>query len=620
VTSDTWGIADGYETTTGEWRPTTAATRDAILTAMRARGDAAPDIDNVRVVERGASVFVDEPAELALEDGAVLPVVGNLPADVPLGYHELRLHRSRRAITLIVSPGHCHPPPPPAWGWATQVYATRSHASWGFGDFADLRRVGEWSRDLGASFLLVNPFYAAVPATPEDPSPYSPSSRRFLNPLYLRIEEIPGAAAIGPELEALASAGRALNTVRGIDREAVRRLKREALERLWRRFGGDTEFDAFVRSGRSALRHFAVYTALAETLGAGWRQWPAEYRRPDSPGVTRFAEAHADRIRFHQWVQWLLERQLDRAAREISLLHDLPIGVDANGADAWAWQDVIADGATVGAPPDRYARLGQNWGLPPFIPHRLRAAGYAPFIEMLRAAFRHGGGVRIDHVMGLFRLFWIPAGLGPAEGGYVRYPAHDLLAILALESHRAGAFVVGEDLGTVERGVREQLRAMGILSYRVLWFERAAPQDYPPLALASVATHDLPTIAGIWTGSDVAAQRSIGLDPNVAIFDELRARLATLSDVAPGGGVEDVVAGVYAALAEAPSVLLAATLEDALGVEERPNVPGTTYSPWPRPGQWPNWSLALPAPIESFVDAPLPRRIAAAFAARKRRS
>ena len=195
MTSDAWGIDDGYEASTGEWRPTTATTRNAILGAMRADTQARPAIDNVRVVERGASVSVDEPAELALEDGAVLPVLGSVPADVPLGYHELRLHRSGRSITLIVSPGRCHPPPPSAWGWAAQVYATRSRASWGFGDFADLRRVGEWSRDLGASFLLLNPFYAVVPSTPEEPSPYSPSSRRFLNPLYLRIEEVPGAAA-----------------------------------------------------------------------------------------------------------------------------------------------------------------------------------------------------------------------------------------------------------------------------------------------------------------------------------------------------------------------------------------------------------------------------------------
>jgi 4-alpha-glucanotransferase len=218
--------------------------------------------------------------------------------------------------------------------------------------------------------------------------------------------------------------------------------------------------------------------------------------------------------------------------------------------------------------------------------------------------------------MGLFRLYWIPGGLSPAEGGYVRYPASDLLAILALESHRAGAFVVGEDLGTVERGVRETLLDAGVLSYRVLWFERAAPREFPPHALASVTTHDLPTIAGVWTGADVAAQRAIGLDPDPAIFDELRRRLSALSGVPPGGAVEDTIAGVHRALAEAPSALVTATLEDALAVEERPNVPGTTASPEPAPGQWPNWSLALPAPLESLVDAPLPRRIAAALGSR----
>ena len=610
VTTDRWGIDEGYEDAHGEWRATSDATRDALHAAMGVDGESAPDPDAVRVIVRGEPLSLDERAELALEDGAVLPLDRKLPHDVPLGYHDLRLLDSERTVRLIVSPGRCHRPPERGWGWAAQLYSARSHASWGIGDLTDLRTLGQWTRRLGADIVLVNPLHAAVPGTPEDPSPYSPSSRRYRNPLYLRIEDVPGASAIGRELEPLAAAGRALNEHRRIDREAVARLKRDALGRLWSRFSGDAGFDAYVRDEGRALHDYAVFTTLAETHGGGWRGWPAEYRRPEADAVTRFAAAQADRIRFHQWVQWLLDRQLARAAEEIGLLHDFPIGVDANGSDAWAWQDVIATDAAVGAPPDRYARQGQNWGLPPFIPHRLRAHRYEPFLQTLRGVLRHGGGLRIDHVMGLFRLYWIPRGHGAAEGGYVRYPAQDLLRILALESVRAGAFVVGEDLGTVERGVRERLAEAGLLSYRVLWFENDPPARYPALALASVTTHDLPSIAGVWNGADFEAQRSIGLDPNPAIFDELRARLSTLTGVPAGGDVGEVIARTYAALATAPSSLVTATLEDALAVEERPNMPGTV-------GTWPNWSLALPQPLEKLMESPLPHRIAAAFAARR---
>jgi 4-alpha-glucanotransferase len=609
VTTDRWGIDDGYHDALGVWRPTTARTREAILAAMGGGADAAAT--DVRVVRRGERATLDAAGELVLEDGTRLAVRETLPPDLPSGYHELAT--ADRRSTLLVTPGRCQPAPGDAWGWAVQLYAARSHESWGIGDFADLARLARWARSLGARVILANPFHPAVPATEEDPSPYSPSSRRYRNPLYLRIEDVPGASSLGVELEPLAAAGRALNRERRIDRDHVRRLKRDALERLWRRFGGDDAFDRYVRGEGRALTDYAVFVALAERHGTGWREWPSEYRRPDAPAVRRFADAHGERIRFHQWLQWLLDVQLARAAGEIALLHDFPIGVDRNGADAWAWQDVLATDAAVGAPPDRYARHGQNWGLPPFIPHRLRAARYAPFVDTLRGVLRHGGGLRIDHVMGLFRLFWIPGGLEPGDGAYVRYPAEELLAIVAIESERAGALIVGEDLGTVEPGVRERLAGAGILSYRVLWFENDPAARYPALALASVTTHDLPTIAGVWTGADLAGQRAIGLDPNPELFDALRARLAALTGVGAGGPVDDVIAGAYAELATAPSAIVTATLEDALGVEERPNMPGTF-------GTWPNWSLALPRPLEELERAELPLRIARVLNARQRQA
>jgi 4-alpha-glucanotransferase len=508
---------------------------------------------------------------------------------------------------LIVAPGRC-PLPRRGWGWAAQLYATRSTQSWGIGDLADLRRLGRWARRLGAHLLLINPLSAPLPLATQQASPYCASSRRFLNPLYLRVEDVPGAEALGPELERVAALGRALNRDRIIDRGRVFALKMEALERLWARGAGrDPAFDRYVSSSGASLREFAIFSALSERYGGGFRVWPEAYRRPDGPAVAAFAAARAERVRFHQWLQWCLDGQLARASAETPVMQDLPIGVDPDGADAWAWQDALATGATVGAPPDRYVRRGQDWGLPPFVPHRLRALGYQPFVETIRAALRHAGGLRIDHVMGLFRLFWIPGGLPPAEGGYVRYPADDLLSIVALESHRAGAVVVGEDLGTVEAGVRERLAQYGVLSYRVLWFEDDPPSTYPESAMAAVTTHDLPTIAGLWTGADIAEQRALGLEPNETAIEAVRKRLAATTGATGKTPIDDVVDATHRRLAEAPSLLITATLDDALAVAERPNVPGTT-------DERPNWSIALPATLETLETAPLALRIATALA------
>jgi 4-alpha-glucanotransferase len=287
-------------------------------------------------------------------------------------------------------------------------------------------------------------------------------------------------------------------------------------------------------------------------------------------------------------------------------MQDLPIGFDADGADAWAFQDVLAHGISVGAPPDEFNTQGQDWGLPPFVPRKLRAAGYAPFIETIRACVRQAGGLRIDHVIGLFRLFWSPAGMPATDGAYVRSAATDLLAIVAIESQRAKAFIVGEDLGTVEEDARAALMARNILSYRLLWFEKTAPAKYPRQALAAVTTHDLPTVAGLWTGSDLQAQKSIGVSPNEKGTRDIRARVRRLTSATDRTPLAAVIVRVHEALAAAPSRIVTATLDDAMAVEERPNMPATT-------GEWPNWSLALPQPIETLERSALPRRIAAAL-------
>jgi len=555
------------------------------------------------VVQRGQRRLLRAAARITLEDGAVLCAHDALPGDLPAGYHTLRYLDEDRDTKLIVSPGVCYLPEHLCvWGWSAQLYALRSSGSWGMGDLADLRQLGYWSaRQLDAGILLVNPLQATLPIVPQEPSPYFPSSRRYRNLLYLRIEEIPGAAAVQSDLQRFAAAGNELNRERRIDRDAVFKLKKDALEILWARFSGDPRFERFCREQGEPLAQFANFCALVEHHGTGWHKWPADYRTPDSPAVARFAEYHAGRVRFFQWVQWLLDEQLAKAAAEIPLMQDLPIGVDPDGADAWAWQDVFADGVTVGSPPDEYNTRGQDWGLPPFVPWKLRAAGYEPFIQTVRGALRHAGGLRIDHVMGLFRLFWIPHGTEPAAGAYVRYPADELLAILALESERAKAYVVGEDLGTVEESARRKLARSRVLSYRLLWFEKDPPVKYPELALAAVTTHDLPTIAGLWTDADLEAQRQLGLQPNEAGTLQIRERLRLMIGLSDDAPVEEVIKRAYELLAQAPSAILAATLEDALAVQERPNVPGAPER---------SWSLALPEPLENLQSHPLALAIA----------
>lgn len=602
MTTDAWGITDGFHDIAGVWHSTSDAARTVIRKTM---GDVPPRPPAVRVVHEGTTPEIESPAELTLEDGAVLRVTDRLPSDLPLGYHRLRQLHDDHEVRLVVAPRRCHlPDGMKIWGWAAQLYAARSRESWGIGDLADLRRLARWSATtLGAGMLLINPLSAATPVAPLQASPYYPSSRRFRNPLYLRVEHVPGADTSRADLEGLAAAGRALNAERRIDRDAVWKLKGEALEKLWATFADDGSFARYRREQGPALREFGTFCALAERHGAGWQGWPTEYRRPESADVARFAAERADRIGFHEWLQWLIDEQLARAAPALRLMQDLPIGVDPGGADAWAWQDVLTTGASVGAPPDHHSTGGQDWGLPPFVPHRLAAHGYEPFIQTIRAGLRHAGGLRIDHVMGLFRLFWVPRGLTPHEGAYVRYPADDLLAIVALESQRAGAIVVGEDLGTVEAGVRERLAEHAILSYRVVWFEPEPPARYPELALAAVTTHDLPTIAGLWTGADFQAQAATGREPDRAAFGEMRERLRQLTCVAEDAPVAEVIERLHERLAEAPSVIVNATLDDALAVPERPNMPGTV-------DEWPNWSIALPEPLEAIEQAPLPRVIA----------
>jgi 4-alpha-glucanotransferase len=574
-------------------------------------GDAqagAPREALVRVLPEGKPIRLATGSELRLEAGHCVRIHTRAPVVLPSGVHEWRSSPGKDEDWLIVTPMRC-PAPPSAriWGWSAQLYAVRSRKSWGIGDFADLKSFLRWSRkEAGADFVLLNPLCAPLPLIPQLNSPYSPSSRLFLNPLYLRIEDVQSTHQLGSDLERLAAEGRALNDNRRIQRDAVLRLKLAALEKLWKEFAGDPRFDEFREEGGSVLRLYGTFCALAEKYRAGWPAWPKSFRQPDAPQVARFAAENEGRVLFHQWIQWLLDEQLARAARELPLMFDVPVGITPDGFDAWLWQDSLARDMRMGAPPDEYNTSGQDWGLTPFIPHRLRATGFLPWRLTLRAMLRHARGLRVDHVMGLFRLFWIPRDTSPAEGAFVRYPAEELLAVLAIEAQRAGAVVVGEDLGTVESGVRRAMRERRILSYRLLWFERTPPMGYPIGALAAVTTHDLFTIAGLWSGEDLSAQERLNLKPNAAGMERIRQRVARFAEVSPEAPVETVIPRLHAALSRAPSRLRTAALDDALAVKERPNMPGTI-------DEWPNWRLALPMTLEVLQRHPLPREVARAM-------
>ncbi len=584
-----WGITHGYYDIAGDWHETPDETARRFLEAMGAGDAPEPPPSSTLVVRSEEQTDLGGRWQLVTEDGAELTIEDRLPPDLPLGYHTLSDPERDRRLRLIVTPGICRSPGRHrSWGFSVQLPTLRSASSWGIGDLGDLRGLAEWcSRDLHAGLLMVNPLHAALPGVPQEPSPYSPSSRIYRNLLYLRMEEVPGFSGVRPDLP--------VGSI--VERDPVYRAKSTALSAAWEKFEGDPTFDRYREAEGEALEDYATWCALIDHLGA-----EAPLPHPSGAEVERFREDHAREISFHCWVQWLLDRQLARAGAELSLMQDLAVGFHPDGADAWRFQDLLAHGVRIGAPPDEFNPQGQDWGLPPFDPWRLREVGYEPFIRTIRACVQHSGGLRVDHVMGLFRLYWVPRGRPATEGAYVRYPWKDMLGILALESVRAGAYIVGEDLGTVEDEVRAQLAEAGVLTYRLLWFENRPPAQYPEPALAAVTTHDLPTIAGLWTGSDLEEQIACGIPANRSSTMAIRDRLKWETGLGEDATVDEVVSATYSLLSEAPSAVVCATLEDALGVERRPNLPGTTSQARP------NWSIALPATLEDIQHDPrLPR-------------
>ncbi|MET8175289.1 4-alpha-glucanotransferase [Streptomyces clavifer] len=567
----------------------------------------------------------------------------------PPGVHRLTArtpdHRYATA-TLVVAPDRVPRPPDRTHGFLVQLYSLLSARSWGMGDLGDLADLAAWSgRTLRTGFVQVNPLHAAVPGRPTDPSPYRPSSRRFPDPVHLRIESVPeyghvtepGRAALDDLRQDAAALGEAvLNKGALIDRDAVWELKKQALELIAQvplTPGRRAAYCDFLAEQGQALEDHALWCALAEVHGSDWRGWPAGLRDPRSPQSARARTDLLERVDFHCRLAWLTDDQLaaaQTAARDagmaVGIVHDLAVGVHPEGADTWAQQEAFAHGMSVGAPPDAFNAHGQDWGLPPWRPDALAASAYAPYRDLLRGLLSHAGALRIDHVMGLFRLWWVPEGRPPTEGTYVSQDGEAMLAVLVLEAHRAGAVVIGEDLGTVEPGVREALARRGVLGTSVLWFERdwdgtgrpLAPEKWRSGCVATATTHDLPSTAARLTGDHVTLRHRLGLltrtlerelAEDAADTAEWLSFLARLRLLPEGEGDEEAaVRAVHRFLLRTPARMTGVWLPDTVGDRRPQNLPGT----W---DQYPNWRLPIadaeghPVTLEEIAASPRLHRL-----------
>ena len=644
-----------------------ASTPEGIAAALEATRTAANalHLPPTVVLRRGTSRALPGPGVVTTEDGQRLDVGATVPDDLPLGWH--RLACGEQDVTLVVVPRRL-PAPPPTWGWMLQLYALHSADSWGMGDLGDLASLVRWAGgdgpagggaagpdpatgattdtagDARAGLILLNPLHAVGPTHPVPASPYSPTSRRFINPLYLSVTDtvaFRGADAdLADRVAALRPSGVGAASADLIDYDAVWSAKLAALELLFPLAGPiDLDADPDVTS-------FATYCALAERHGSDWRTWPEELRDSASTEVRTARDELADRVAFFVWLQRLCAEQLATVATAASetgmpvgIVHDLAVGVDPGGADGWMLGDLLATGARVGAPPDAFNQLGQDWGLAAWRPDRLAETGYAAYRDLLRRVLSHAGGLRVDHVAGLFRLWWIPPGASATDGTYVHYDADAMLGILALEAERADAVVIGEDLGTVRPAVSRALRSRNMLGSTVAWFARdwdrpgspfLAPRDWPRNALASISTHDLPTAYGFLAGVHVEARARLNLLTESVASERARANddRRQLVKMLRGNGFlpetserpgrrgpsdDDIVIAMHAALAASPSRLIAASFYDALGELRQPNMPGTT-------DQYPNWRMRLPASLEEILTDGRIRSIARLLAAGRPRS
>jgi 4-alpha-glucanotransferase len=611
------GIHPEYRDVHGKVHRTAPEVQRALLAAMgygaATDGEAADSLERLRA-EKAAfppALVLRAPVRelpysgdwtLRLESGEIIEGRAeeriHFRRELPLGYHVLTVGTDE--TTLIVAPETAHAPDwllrgEKAWGVACHLYTVASKRNWGIGDFADLKDLLRMTAAAGGQVVAVNPFHALSPQEPEQASPYWPSSRTFLNPLYVALGEPPN-----------------VSTGALIDYPDVARGKYAALHKVAARFAGDAGVDEFIRQGGEALEDFCLFSALSDHLAGPWTAWPETFRDPASWDTREFLKDHQNEVRAHATIQWLAEMQLADAASGATavLMRDLAVGVSPHGAEAWHRQGLYPTGARFGAPPDPLGPDGQDWGLPPPNPHVLRAQAYEPLVTTWRANMRHAGALRIDHAMALERLFWIPPGGTAADGAYVSYPVDDMFALLALESHRAKCLLVGEDLGTVPDGFRERMARDNVLSTRLFYFERhdngffKRPDTYPARSVAQATTHDLPTLAGYWTGTDIRTRLSLkpGDDEEMErVRAEERALIVgalkdqgllddrPLSDIA----VEEIVGAVHAFLGLSDAQLTLINLSDVIAMTTQLNVPGTT-------NEYPNWRARLTETLETI--------------------
>jgi 4-alpha-glucanotransferase len=560
----------------------------------------------------------------------------------PLFNNERSLEKSGR---LIITPDSCHMPGKlqtgKTWGLAVNLYAIRSERNWGVGDFSDLRKIVPWLSGLNAGLVGINPLHEIPNTEPFGISPYSPISRLYRNFIYIDVESV-------PEISHLSDWNRSREKIAGLRKsvrvnyEAVAELKRELLQQAFEIFYRDhylqetprgRAFREYLHTEGAPLEKHALFLALSERMrsehnASAWPEWPEEYRLPQSDAAAAFSKNNEKRILFFAYLQWLIDAQMaevsaaaSAAGMAVGLYGDLAIGAVDSGSDGWMYQDVLAEQATVGVPPDDFSAVGQNWGFPPMIPDKLRENGYELFIRTIRKNMEHMGALRIDHAPGLFRLFWIPGGLGPKDGAYVRCNQEDLLRIIALESVRNRTLVIGEDLGTITDEMREGLHRFGILSYRLFYFERnypdpafLPPERYPAMALSAITTHDLPTLYGYWSGRDLDVKKERGIIGDEAqyaqqkrdrerdmglILQALRMRgMLPAASRGDGSGMPgmtpELCRAMYRYLSVSPSKIVLVSLDDVIGTMDQQNLPGTV-------SEYPNWMQKCPLLLEEIT-------------------
>ncbi|HBV40297.1 MAG TPA: 4-alpha-glucanotransferase [Erwinia sp.] len=576
-----------------------------------------------------------------------------LPSSLAYGYHDLSLRQGKKSwpCRIIIAPKRCYEPEPlrqgkKLWGACVQLYTVKTEQNWGIGDFSDLKQMLTEIATRGGSFIGLNPIHSLYPASPANASPYSPSSRRWLNVLYIDVNVVPDFQENKEAQRWLRGKAiqKRLNQAREaewVDYNAVGDLKITALRHAWQQFSqrqqddpSQTHFAAFIEKGGESLYWQAAFDALHGAMlrenedAWGWPVWPENLREAHSEAVRKFCHEHEDDVRFWLWMQWLANRQFEECwqvsqqhAMPIGLYRDLAVGVAEGGAETWCDRELYCMDASVGAPPDILGPLGQNWGLPPMDPHIMTERGYQPFIDLLRANMMSCGALHIDHVMSLLRLWWIPYGETANYGAYVYYPVDDLMAILALESQRNECMVIGEDLGTVPVEIVSKLRKSGVYSWKVLYFEQEkpdryrAPDKWPRQSMASATTHDLPTLRGFWNAVDLEMGEVLGLYPDKVVLQGLhkeRARQkqallealhrygclpkesgkkASLMKMTP-----QLNRGMHRFIADSDSALLGLQPEDLLDMDKPVNVPGTV-------DQYPNWRRKLSKTVaDMFAD------------------